>query len=62
MPFFSYEFVRFFKTRIVVSMRVFVFLVSDILQNGAVPFFHSVFKTRVLFSMRVFVFLASGIL
>ena len=46
-------------------MRVFVFLVSGILENGSVAFsfeFVSFFQTELFFSMRVLVFLASGIL
>ena len=46
------------------SMRVFVFLASGIVEDGAVRFFHmklKVFQTRTVFSMRVFVFLVSGI-
>ena len=36
---FSHEFTSFFKTRIVFSTRVFAFLVSGILSDGAVLFF-----------------------
>ena len=37
---FSYEFINFFETALLFSMKVFVFLVLGVLEDGSVSFFH----------------------